>query len=267
MKTNNFGYRPSNNQPANPSLLSKRQQLLAASALIPVIGALSRPTQLQGLVFTFFVFVYLAPLIFSDKKMSIEDGKLKSATFKEDTKRNNWIFAASVIAGGLVSQALLWTSQIFAEHINPTLMHPQLRADLFLATFYYAALALAWLILLRRWRFTVLEVFLFAFLASLIEQSQLGLLPSLGQLLCSAPLQAVLTLASLLTAGGSIVAMAFIASGEEFLQDKKIALKKVKPNYTITLLLIVLLPLLADLGAVYAGRTIGIISEKSVEKS
>ena len=55
--------------------------MLAASALIPVIGALSSPTSLQGLIYSIFVVAYLAPTLLKNrkkKKADLKEGEIQS---------------------------------------------------------------------------------------------------------------------------------------------------------------------------------------------
>ncbi|MBU6450877.1 MAG: hypothetical protein KGS72_03800 [Cyanobacteria bacterium REEB67] len=275
---------PDSGTPRNESLLSKGEQLLAATALIPVIGALSRPTQLEGLVYTFFVFVYLSPTLFKEKNK--EDKSALERAFAEpaaETKatpsgaaaqtaqtpqdrllhlKKNLFFIAALVAAGTIGETLLWISQLFAEKYYPTLMHPQLRSALCLALAYYLGMAVAWLILLKRFQYTLRDLFFLAFIVALCKQWQLGVMPSLCESLSTEPLIAVLTLSSLLTAGGSIIAIGFIAGGRPFSQDKKPDLKKLIPKYLITLSVIILLPELAAFAALSGGKALSLIEEK-----
>jgi hypothetical protein len=281
---------PDSGTPQNESLLSKGEQLLAATALIPVIGALSRPTQLEGLVYTFFVFVYLSPILFKEKnkgdKSAFERAfaapaaETKATPSAAETKavpsaavaqtpqdrllhlKKNLYFIAALVAAGTIGETLLWISQLFAEKYYPTLMHPQLRSALCLALAYYLAMAVAWLVLLKRFQYTVRDLFFLAFIVALCKQWQLGVLPSLCESLSTAPLIALLTLSSLLTAGGSIIALGFIAGGRPFSRDKKPVLKKLIPKYLITLFVIILLPELAVFGTLSGAKALGFIEEK-----
>jgi hypothetical protein len=208
------------------SRLSRAQQWLAASALIPVIGALSRPTHLQALVYTFFVFLYLSPLVFEEEpdQEKGKDGewrRIEHVDLNEDVQPpasqplDRSRFFVATIAGGMVSVTLLWLSFLnrFQDHLVP--YYGQLTADLFLAFFKYAALASSWFILAKQSAFTTNQIFLIMVAASLGEHALAGDFSPLAQTAQTDPLLAIFTVASWYVVDGSIVAMAFICGGRQ----------------------------------------------------
>jgi hypothetical protein len=259
--------------------LSKRRQLLAASALVPIIGALSRPTTLQALIYTFFVCVYLAPFVIkATKKKTTTDSDTDAAEVngssladsataqikqvKQSQRVSNVNLVLVLVASGLISECLAWVSELFAPIPNPALIHPQLFADLFLAFFFYLGLALAWLLLLKRWQFEYKEIFFVCFLASLLIQAKVGTLSPICARLVSDPISALLTLASLLVVGGSITSLAFLASGKAGPHEKRPAMSKLLTKYSVTLILIALLPELSSLGGSLIGKPLGLCPDK-----
>ncbi|MBS1992273.1 MAG: hypothetical protein JSS83_17240 [Cyanobacteria bacterium SZAS LIN-3] len=243
--------------------ISKRQQLLAASALVPVLGALSRPTSLQALIYSLFVCAYLAPVIFKKKKKTDE---LPTSDEKENIPPTKAVattnFFMVLIGSGLVSECLAWVSELFAVNPNPGLLHPQLFADLYLGLFYYLGLAVAWLILTRAFQFTLKEVFFLSFLCALITQAKLGTLNTLCERLVVDPVAGVLTVASLLVVSGSITSLAFLAGHKASKQEKKLQFTRLSTKYLLSLVLIVVLPELLAFAAGLAGKPLGLCPDK-----
>jgi hypothetical protein len=68
-------------------------------------------------------------------------------------------FWLSVLGVGAVTECLAWTDNYLKCAPAPGLMHPQLIPDLIFGVGFYTSWAIAWLWLLRRYRFTLREVF------------------------------------------------------------------------------------------------------------
>ena len=251
--------------------LSKSHQLLAASALIPVIGALSSPTSLQGLIYSMFVVAYLAPTLIEKrkkKKADLKEGEIQSVLPEpEDTAAKKGPattvnFFMVLIGCGLVTECLAWVSELYATSPNPALLHPQLLPDLFIGLFYYLGLATAWLILIKRFQFALPEIFFVSFISALLCQAKLGTLNTLCERLVNDPVAGLLTVASLLVVGGSITSLAFLAGHKNFPREKKPRATRVLVKYIATIILIVLLPELLAYGACQAGKPLGICPDK-----
>jgi hypothetical protein len=260
-------------------ILSKRRQLLAASALVPILGALSRPATLQAMIYTFFVCVYLAPFVIkAARERSAHENDLSPAkpsgdnlaedvhaqikNVKEKQKLSTINFALVLIGAGMISECLAWVSELFAQTTNPTLLHPQLFPDLFLALFFYVGLAIAWLLLLKRFQFALKEVFFVSFMVALLNLAQAGGLLQICERLVSDPISALLTLASLLVVGGSIVSLGFVAGDKITATEKKPALSKLLTKYALSFILIALVPYLTCLGGGFIGKPLGLCPDK-----
>ena len=61
---------------------------------------------------------------------------------------------------GFLTETLAWAGSYLARAEQPALLHPQLLYDLLLSPGIYAAWAVGWIILTRRWRFSLAEVFI-----------------------------------------------------------------------------------------------------------
>lgn|GEM_PF-3689789 len=257
--------------------LSKAHQLLAASALIPVVGALSMPTSLQGLIYSIFVGAYLAPTVFKKRKKknpNLKEGEIESVLPEPEESSSKtgpplktgpattFNFFMVLIGCGLISECLAWVSELYALSPNPALLHPQLLPDLFLGLFYYLGLATAWLILIKKFQFALREIFFLSFIAALLTQAKLGTLNTLCESLVIDPVAGVLTVASLLVVGGSITALAFLAGHKDFPQEKKPDLTKVLIKYAVSLILIVVLPEFLASAAGQMGKPFGLCPDK-----
>ncbi len=261
-------------------ILSKRRQLLAASALVPILGALSRPATLQAMIYTFFVFVYLTPFVIKAAKERSAHEKEQAAptepsgdsleasihtqikNVKEKQKLSTINFALVLIGAGMISECLAWVSELFAQTTNPALLHPQLFADLFLALFFYVGLAIAWLLLLTKFQFALKEVFFLSFLVALLNLAMVGGLLQICEKLVSDPVSALLSLASLLVVGGSVVSLGFVAGDKIAATEIKPALSKLLTKYALSFILIALVPYLTCRGGSLIGKPLGLCPDK-----
>jgi hypothetical protein len=251
-------------------ILSKRRQLLAASALVPVIGALSRPATLQALIYTFFVCVYLAPFVIkATKKKDIADidpeapapdgstladsAVAQIKQLKKSRRAANVNFILALIGAGLVSQCLAWISAYLAASAPAREIHQQFFETLLLSLFFYLTLALVWLWILKRWQFELKEIFFVCFLGALFEQAIAGTLTTLCGALVTDPVAALLTLASLLVVGGSITSLGFLAGGKIGPHEKRLPMPRLLTKYCLSLILIgALLGLTSYVGSLLA---------------
>lgn len=123
------------------------KNLLILSAFLPVIGLLIPPADAMLLIYTIFVVIYLS-------KTSLS-GAIRGL------KIPFWLFfLLLVLASGWLTEMLAWNSNYLAKTTEPALFHPQLFYDLILATGFYLGNALAWLLLLRKYRFSLPAVFI-----------------------------------------------------------------------------------------------------------
>ena len=61
---------------------------------------------------------------------------------------------------GFLTETLAWAGNYLARAEQPALLHPQLLYDLLLSPGIYGAWAVGWIVLTRRWRFSLAEVFI-----------------------------------------------------------------------------------------------------------
>lgn len=263
----------------HPDILSKRRQLLAASALVPIVGALSRPATLQALIYTVFVCIYLTPFVIKaarEKNLEEQSPDLPLPTgaslaesaaaqikeLKEKQRLATINFVLVIVGAGLISECLAWVSELFAQVPNPALLHPQLFPDLFLALFVYLGLALAWLILLSRFQFALKEIFLVCFFVALLDQARVGALPVICEKLVSDPVTALMALASLFVVLGSVAALGFLAGGKIAETEKKPALVQLMAKYALSFVLIVFITYLTGFGGGLIARPLGLYPDK-----
>lgn len=67
-------------------------------------------------------------------------------------------FAMCVFVGGLVLEVLAWVGSWLSAEEHPALFHPQLIPDLAIGSSVYLAWAVAWALVARFWRLSIVEV-------------------------------------------------------------------------------------------------------------
>jgi hypothetical protein len=123
------------------------QLLLAAGALYCARGIFRGKPEPMPLIFTFFV---LGLFFRSYGAVLVAHIRL----------RPELKFVLLVVLSGWLAESLAWWGNYIHRDPEPALLHPQLLPDLILAIGYYGGWAVAWLVLLRFFRFNVWEVFL-----------------------------------------------------------------------------------------------------------
>lgn len=156
------------------------------------------------------------------------------------------IFVGLVIGSGWVEECLAWTTNYLARNKKPALLHPQLIPDLILALGFYGGWALAWLLVLRRWRFSLPHVFVTTgILGIFFEQNGVVFLSLLGN-----PLLGLLLVLLTFPAYGAIMGLPYL------LAEKLLARPEQREGwlkYPVVLLLMVA-------GAVILTFVIGLIA-------
>lgn len=125
----------------------RREIALGLSALIPLLALTSKPPGTALLIYTLFV---LAVLLRKP---------LNSLAERVGGRPEPLLFLAFLVSGSL-TELLAWLNNYLSAAPNPALFHPQLLADLFVGLGFYGGWGFAWIIVLRRYRFTIGEVFL-----------------------------------------------------------------------------------------------------------
>lgn len=120
--------------------------LLGLSALLPLPGLLAAPHDTMLPIYTLFVgaVILRRPLEAAAARIRLPRGLA---------------FGLLVLASGLLTETLAWLSNYLSRAPEPALFHPQLAYDLLLSPVVYGGWALAWPLLMRRWRFSLAEVF------------------------------------------------------------------------------------------------------------
>ena len=120
--------------------------LLGLSALVPLPGLLAAPHDTMLPIYSLFV-----AAVFLRRPIEAAAARVRLP--------HGLAFGLLVLASGLLTETLAWLSSYLARAPEPALLHPQLAYDLLLSPVVYGGWALAWPLLMRRWRFSLAEVF------------------------------------------------------------------------------------------------------------
>lgn len=206
------------------SKISWIKTFLIITAFLPFLGLFSPTPDPLPLIYSLFVLGYL---------------------FKEkiSTMNFNLIFPLFVLFVGLFTEALAWGNNYFAKRASPALFHPQLIFDLLIGVAMYGAWAFCWGILIKRFRYSILEVFTIQGLYGvLLEQKGLIFIQGLLHL----PLGFLMWL-YVFVVYGSIIGLAFILAGGSNSQTTSNS-KWTKYPLTLILLLVVSIIMLIGWG-------------------
>lgn len=126
--------------------MSARRALFILSGLIPLLGLFSRPPSTASLIYSVFVAAwFLRP-------------RLKAIADRLPGPPRLYVILFFILSGSL-TETFAWLNNYLEAAKEPTLFHPQLLADLIIGVGFYGAWAIAWLIALRWFRFTLAEAF------------------------------------------------------------------------------------------------------------
>jgi hypothetical protein len=145
-------------QAMTPTRLRTRDQwLLAISGVLPLFGIIDDPLQVNHLIYTLFVLVYFMRGQFARLIDRLPFPPLL-------------IFAIVCFSGGLLSETLVWISNTAAE-MEGFGFYDAYPAHITHYIGFYTVVAAAWALTLRRWSFTIAQVFFTAgVFGILIEQ-------------------------------------------------------------------------------------------------
>jgi hypothetical protein len=176
--------------------------LLFLTALIPVLALFSGATVL--LIYSLFVFI----LLFLRRPLS-----RAAVAFPLSLAVK---FVALTIICGWIAELGAWYENYGRRAPNPALLHPQLIPDLLLAIGLYGGGALAWLLVLRRWRFGLAEVFVtIRLLGIFVEQSGVVIV-AIAQSLFVNPLAGLLLAAFVFVVYGPVIAIPYMLLEPQF---------------------------------------------------
>ena len=119
--------------------------LFIASAAVPLLALCGAPPDPMLLIYSAFVVAWVV------RERSQGSPRLPGPA---------WLgYLVFMVLVGFLTETLAWLGNYLARAENPALLHPQLAYDLLLSPGIYAAWAVGWVIVTRRWRFPVAEVF------------------------------------------------------------------------------------------------------------
>lgn len=117
-----------------------------ASGAIPLLALCGAPPDPMLLIYSVFVGAWVLR-----GRTSISGRRLPGPV---------WLhYFVVMVLVGFLTETLAWAGSTLARAEQPALLHPQLLYDLLLSPGIYAAWAVGWIVLTRRWRFTLAEVF------------------------------------------------------------------------------------------------------------
>ncbi|HLG76500.1 MAG TPA: hypothetical protein VKX46_08795, partial [Ktedonobacteraceae bacterium] len=109
------------------------------------------------------------------------------------------------------TECLAWLGSYLKHVKNPALLHPQLIPDLILAVGFYGGWAVVWLLVLRRWRFTLGQVFILTGLLGIfVEQNGAVIVEIIASL--ANPLIAAILVLYVFTVYGSIMGLPYLCA-------------------------------------------------------
>lgn len=126
--------------------MTKRKVFFAFSGLFPLLFLLGSPPDTTLLIYSLFVLAYFLrdPIVNFVRCISIP------ALVK---------FILLVLTAGLITEFFAWLGEYLARSPEPVLLHPQLIPDLILGFAFYLAVAIAWSLVLRFYRFSLFQIF------------------------------------------------------------------------------------------------------------
>jgi len=133
--------------------------LFGLSALLPLPGLIAAPHDTMQPIYTLFVVA-----VFLRRHLEEAAARVRLP--------RGLAFGLLILACGLLAETLAWMGSYLASDPEPALLHPQLAYDLLLSPVVYGGWALAWLLLMRRWRFSLAEVFVLQGLYGILLEQQ-----------------------------------------------------------------------------------------------
>ena len=134
--------------------------LFPVSVLIPLLGLLAYPPETMALLYSIFGLVFL----FRKDARNL---------YKHVPGPDAFKLVVLFLLTGVLTESLAWTNNYVKAAEEPALFHPQLIPDVIIGVGFYGGWALAWLIVLRCYRFTVPEAFIITGLQGIFFE-QLG---------------------------------------------------------------------------------------------
>lgn len=124
-----------------------------ASGAVPLLALCGAPPDPMLLIYSVFVGAWVLRRrvsIFPSGRFAV--GRLLGPV---------WLrYFVLMVLVGFLTETLAWAGNYLARAEQPALLHPQLLYDLLLSPGIYAAWAIGWIVLTRRWRFSLTDVFI-----------------------------------------------------------------------------------------------------------
>jgi len=191
---------PTGSEPRRLGRVSRT--LLFLTALIPVLAIFRGTTVL--LIYTLFVVI----LLFLRRPLNRAALAIPLPLAVK--------FTALTILCGWIVELGAWYENYGRRAPNPALLHPQLIPDLILAIGLYSGGALAWLLVLRRWRFSLLEMFLTVGLLGIFVEQTGAALVAIAQSLFVNPLTSLFLAGFVFVVYGPVIAIPYMLLEPQF---------------------------------------------------
>jgi hypothetical protein len=173
--------------------------LLGISGAIPVLGFVTSHNATL-LIFTLFVVALLGR-------------QFVAAAFARVRLPAGVKFVLAIIVSGWLTECFAWLGSYLNHDKNPALFHPQLIPDLILAIGFYGGWAVAWLLVLRRWQFTLGQVFVTTGIFGIfVEQN--GAVAAVILASLAIPVQAALLALYVFAVYGAIMGLPYLLAGQ-----------------------------------------------------
>lgn len=191
---------------------SRSESLLRAlfviSGIVPLLGLLGTPPETMATLYSIYVATYLFRR------------QIGNICERCPGRRSLKLIVTFQIAGTL-TELLAWSNNYLKAAEAPALFHPQLIPDLIIGAGFYGGWAVAWLLILRWFRFTVAEAFVVTGLQGIFfEQLGAVFFAMLGAFVAN-PGLAILLGVYVFLIHGSIVGIGLIPLVEQFRSDNQ----------------------------------------------
>lgn len=135
-----------------------KARLFVLSGFIPILNLLARKDP-SLLIYSFFVFVFILRSRFVPLVSKIQ----LSATIK---------LVVLIIMSGFLTETFVWLGEYLQRTPEPKMLHPQLIPDLIRSVGFYGSWAVGWALLLKRYKFTIAQVFIMQGLYGIFIEQQ-----------------------------------------------------------------------------------------------
>ena len=125
------------------------------------------------------------------------------------------------LLSGSLTEVLAWISNYLKEAPEPALFHPQLIPDLILGIGFYGGWAIAWLLAMRWFRFTLFEAFVVTGLQGIFFEQLGAVFVQMIAVFASNPLLSIFLGVYVFAVHGSVTGLAFAPLASRFEEPSK----------------------------------------------